>query len=129
MDVKPVKNAIVTQQREPAAPRSTLTPRAELTTSDEGATIRFQVPGASADSVDVTLEEDRLTVSARVDDSLPEGYEWTYRERPSGDFKTTVLVPFDVAEDGVAATVDNGVLTVQLKRSAPVKRKITVSAG
>lgn len=124
-----MKNAIVTQGRETSTPRSTLTPRAELTTTDEGATIRFHVPGAGADSVDVTLEEDRLTVTARVDESLPEGYAWTYRERPTGDFKTTVIVPFDVSEDGVAASVENGVLAVQLKRSAPVKRKITVSAG
>lgn len=74
--------------------------------------IRFDLPGIEADSLDVTVEQNVLTVSARrpaVDD-----VDWTVAERPTGSFSRQVFLGETLDVEKLEADYSDGVLTIAI---------------
>lgn len=93
-------------------------------------TLRFDLPGVEADSVDVTVENGRLTVTAARPDEGTEGANWLVRERPSGVHSREIRLgqSLDVAQ--VEADYDQGVLTVKIPVRAEAKpHRVSVSGS
>jgi HSP20 family protein len=56
-----------------------------------------------------------------------EKLQYTRRERGSGEFTRTIVLPDKVDEDRIDATLENGILTVRLPKSeATLPRQIAV---
>lgn len=106
-----------------------LTPAADAWENDEQVTIEMALPGVNPEDVDITFEQDTLTIQGTFparDDSK----NWILREIRRGTFQRrfTLQVPIDV--DHVAANYRNGLLVLTLPKSEGVKpRKITVNAA
>ena len=83
---------------------------------DDGALVmRLDVPGVSADKVDVTVHGRTVTVTAERPDETPEGYRPLRRERRTGwKVSRTMTLPAGVNADDVSCRIDNGVLTIRV---------------
>jgi HSP20 family protein len=86
--------------------------------SDEAYLFVVDVPGASADSVDVRVEGRTLAVDARRQKAVPAGFDYHSEER-SLFLDLELPLPPDATEANASASVDDGVLEVRLpKRGA-----------
>ena len=92
--------------------------------------VEAELPGFKKDEVEITLENQTLTISAeRKPDpaaAAPKG-EWLLNERRYTPFHRSFKLPQTVSEQAVSATLEHGVLSVTLnKREESKPRKIAV---
>jgi HSP20 family protein len=78
--------------------------------------------------VDISLLENRLTISGKIERDKEEKKEnFYYSERSYTSYSRTVDIPCKVNAEKIKATLKNGVLTVTLPKAEEVKsKKITV---
>lgn len=77
--------------------------------------LRFDLPGADAESIDVTVDRGLLTVSARrTEEKKDEGETLISRERITGSFTRRVGLSDTVDTEKIGAAYADGVLTVRL---------------
>jgi HSP20 family protein len=74
--------------------------------------VRFDLPGIDADSLDVTVEQNVLTVTARR--QAASDVEWTVAERPTGSFSRQVFLGETLDVDRLEADYSDGVLTIKI---------------
>ena len=97
---------------------------------DDVYTLRFDLPGVHPNDVDLTVEGNMLTVTAERPVEKIEGVTWLLRERPAGTHRRDVRLGERLDTSKVAASHDNGVLTVTIPMRAEAKpHKVTISAG
>lgn len=92
--------------------------------------LRFDLPGVEADSIDLTVDQDVLTVSARREEEHAQGDRLVARERPMGSFTRRVYLSERLDAENISAAYDNGVLAVRIplvERAKP--RRIKILAG
>lgn len=87
-------------------------------------TVKASLPGISPDHLNVTLEENVLTIQGETkeDESIDEG-SYHIRERRYGSFSRSVRFPVPVEGDKVEAQYENGVLTLTIPKAEAVKPK------
>jgi len=94
--------------------------------------ITAELPGVEEKDVDVTLRGDLLTIKGEKkieEERKKEDYRVV--ERSYGVFERTFRLPYEVAEEDVAAEFDKGVLKIVLPKPAEVRsetKKIAVKA-
>jgi HSP20 family protein len=92
--------------------------------------LRFDVPGTDASSVDVTVDDGVLSVSAKRHEERAENDEFIVRERAMGTFTRRLTLPKNLDADAVEAAYRNGVLEVRIPVAEQAKpRKIEVRQG
>lgn len=104
-------------------------PKVNIAQSDGQVEIYAYVPGLDPASIDVTLDEQTLTLrGSKPAHDMTAGEQNFVQERYSGDFERTVRLPDDIDSSQVEALYENGVLRVTLNRQTkPVAQKITVN--
>lgn len=112
-------------------PQTASYPPINLWLGDASVVVTAEVPGLSSDDIDVTVEDDTLTIRGnRADRFEAEGAAWFRRERPTGTFLRTVQLPFRVDPDRVQARVVNGVLAVEMQRpEQDLPRRIEIKSS
>ena len=94
---------------------------------DEHVYIEAEVPGFTKDQIEVTLENDRLTITADRDVHEDRKTEAHLSERRFTRLARTFTLPNTVDEAKVDAKLDNGVLYLTLHKREEVKpRRIEV---
>jgi HSP20 family protein len=94
---------------------------------DDALVVRADLPGVAADSINVTLENRMLTITAERRAAYGEGDNVLLQERFDGEISRRLRVPEWVDADAVAADYVDGVLTVRLPLAERAKpRRITV---
>jgi HSP20 family protein len=93
-----------------------------------------ELPGVSPDQVEVSFEQNVLTIRGTKPASFDVSNEGEVRvfaaERVDGSFERSVRLPEFVDADRIAARFENGVLTVTVpKAEAAQPRKITIDIG
>jgi HSP20 family protein len=94
--------------------------------------IHFEIPGVDADSIDVEVENNVLTVTAERREQLErkEGEEVLVRERRYGRFTRQLSLGDNLAADQLEANYRDGVLTVTVPVAEQAKpRKVQVGRG
>lgn len=91
-------------------------PAMNVTTSDDQVDVYLFAPGLSRDSIDASLSDNLLTVSAERKLALPEDAQVHRNERFQGHFRRVLSLPKDVVTDGLQATYRDGVLHLKIKR-------------
>jgi HSP20 family protein len=76
--------------------------------------VHFDLPGVSADSIDLTVEQNVLTVRAERKPAQPGGAEMLAAERPAGVFTRQVFLCDTLDADNIAADYSAGVLTLSI---------------
>lgn len=83
--------------------------------------------GMSPDKLDISLQQNLLTVSGARTAEVPEGAQAYRRERFSGEFQRVITLPDGVDPDKVNAVYGDGVLHITVQRREEVQpRKIDV---
>jgi HSP20 family protein len=76
--------------------------------------VHFDLPGVSADSIDLTVEQSVLTVRAERRPVQVEGAEMIVAERPGGVFTRQVFLGDTLDAENIAADYNAGVLTLSI---------------
>ena len=83
--------------------------------------------GVAPGSLDISMQQNLLTVSGERSTAIPEGAQAYRRERFEGSFKRVVTLPDDVDPDKVDAAYRDGVLHVTVQRKEELQpRRIEV---
>lgn len=102
---------------------------ADLLEGEDGYVVLVDVPGASADSIDVRFRDGKVRVEFTDETTAPEGFEYRSAGRP-GTREFAIPVPRDCTAEDATATVDRGVLELRLpRRSVSTGTTIPVDAG
>lgn len=119
-----------TQQLTPRTTyEATYVPRFDIWESDEELVLYGDLPGVAPEDLDVTFENQQLTIHGRVA-PRHDGREWMYGEYGIGDFHQTFTVSEQIMAERISAELHSGVLTLRLPKSDEAKpRKITVQAN
>lgn len=114
-----------------ATPAGAFSPALDVEESEDAFTLHVELPGVTADAVDVSLEENVLTIAGErgfYADKDPE----TFRriERRVGRFHRAVRLPDRVDGEHVTATYRDGVLTISVPKAEEAKpRRIQITTG
>ena len=104
-------------------------PRVDIYETDEAIAVVADMPGVDAQSVDITLEQNVLTINGYVNETRPEGYTLAYAEYRTGDYVRSFTLSNRIDQSKIEAAVKDGVLRLHLPKMHPTSTKITVSAG
>ncbi len=106
---------------------TTVVPRVNIIEAKDGYTLEAEMPGVGKDGVEVTVEENQITLlGRRQPDDLKA--ELLHRESNDADYRRVFELDPAVDITKIAAHVEQGILTVQLPFSERVKpRKISIS--
>lgn len=92
--------------------------------------ITFELPGVAADSIDLTVERNVLTVRADKPDPHREGDEVLASERRYGAITRQLILGETLDTERVSADHRDGVLVVTIPAAEAAKpRKVAVAAG
>jgi len=97
----------------------------------ENFTVKASIPGIDPDDLNVTLEDNVLTIQGETkdDQTIDEG-SYHIRERRYGSFSRSVRFPVPVEGEKVEAQYENGVLTLTVPKAEAVKpKRINVKAS
>lgn len=92
--------------------------------------VRANLPGVSQDDINVNIHDDVLTISAETaSEASNEDSKLLIRERRFGKFSRSLRFSTNVDGDAVAASYENGVLSITLPKAEHLKpRQIPVKA-
>jgi len=103
-------------------------PAVDTVETPEALVVRLELPGIDPATIDISVEDGVLDVSARREEERPqERSGWTRYERVTGAFRRRLELPMPVEVDRIEAESRHGVLTVTLpKKAESLPRKISV---
>lgn len=111
------------------APETIYAPDVDISENSECVRLVANIPGAEQQGVEVTVENNVLTVEASAAVEPPEGYEPLGREYAVGKYRRDFTLSNAVDTEGISAKVQHGVLEVTLpKREAVKMRRIEIGA-
>ncbi len=97
---------------------------------DDEVVVHFDLPGADADSIDLTVDGGQLTVEAERAFQASEDERVIASERVHGSVKRTLQLGENLDASDVAADFADGVLTVRIPFVETAKpRKVAIGAG
>lgn len=118
-------NRLFRAARRPQLPRHLGAPAVNVWQNEEGALLAFTVPGISADSLDISVLGDTLTVRGKRPSADSKGQAqasgFHRAERPAGEFVRTITLPHRIDAERVEALYRNGVLQITAPRAAADK--------
>ena len=92
--------------------------------------VHLDLPGVAADSLDVSVERNVLTVTGERSWERREGDQVYLAERRSGTFRRQVTLGDGLDADGIEADYTDGVLTLRVPVAEKAQpRKISVGTG
>jgi HSP20 family protein len=120
------KKELVTQQ-EKTVPARFYVPQTDIFETQDTLVVVMEVPGVEKKDIDINLESDTVRVEARIDYGKYDGLEPLYAEYNVGHFVRAFTLSDKIDRDGISAELDNGVLTLTLKKATEAQpRRIAV---
>lgn len=107
--------------------RTAWLPTVNVSDNNECVRVTADLPGLERKDVTVALEEERLVLSgSRSEEKEEKGRNWYRRERSSGEFRREIPLPCEIDVTKSTATMQHGVLTVDLvkKPNGVQKRRV-----
>ncbi|MGA9278080.1 MAG: Hsp20/alpha crystallin family protein, partial [Ilumatobacter sp.] len=97
---------------------------------DSDVWVHLDLPGVAADSLDVSVERNVLTVTGERSWQRREGDQMYLAERRSGTFRRQVTLGDGLDADGIEADYSDGVLTLRIPVAEQAQpRRISVGSG
>jgi HSP20 family protein len=105
-------------------------PRADASVSPEHYEISMELPGVTADDIDVSVQDNMLVVTGEKREEREEtGKSYFFSEREYGAFQRAFRMPPDANQNGIDASFRDGVLTLRiakLRSASGPSRKVAV---
>jgi len=97
---------------------------------DESFVVHFDLPGVDPDSIDLTVEQNVLTIRAERRSPADEGAEMVASELSHGVFSRQLFLGETLDTDNLQADYDAGVLTLRIPVAERAKpRKVAVGSS
>jgi HSP20 family protein len=110
--------------------RTCFVPRADVYETEENVFVVVDMPGVGEENIDITLENNILTINGNSNLEIPDGYSLAFAEFEPGDYERSFRLTDRIDRDGIQATYKDGVLSLNLPKADEAKvRKISVSTG
>ena len=91
--------------------------------------MKVDMPEIKKDDIKMSLNDGYLTIEAKVEKNTDENDKYIRKERYYGEYSRSYFVGDGVTEDDIDAKLENGVLTLNIKKvekEAPEKKYITI---
>lgn len=99
-------------------------PPADVSTSATELTVSMELPGMTANQIEILASEGRLTIRGeKATKKVEEGVDYIRRERLLGRFHRSFHLPDSLDSAKTTATFKNGVLTVSIPEKPGAQRK------
>jgi HSP20 family protein len=122
-------NTLTRETREADRPQAEqfITPPASVTEIGDGYTLEIEMPGVKKDGLEISFENNELTIIGRRSFPIVEG-TLIHRETRPENFRRTFEIDPSIDADKIGARIDQGLVTLTLPKAEHVKpRKIAVS--
>ena len=104
-----------------------ITPPASVREIGDGYTLEIEMPGVKKDGLEISVENNELTIIGRRSLPVVEG-TLIHRESRSENFRRMFEIDPSIDADKISAKIDQGLVMLTLPKAEHVKpRKITVS--
>ena len=119
------------EERHPAKRWGELVPSIDLKEAENEFIVTAEVPGMDAKDLQISLENDILTIKGEKKAEKEEkGEKFLHVERSYGSFQRAISIPSKVTEDKISADYKGGILRVTLPKSPETKKKsIKINIG
>jgi HSP20 family protein len=102
-------------------------PPVNIGSTGEGVQVYVFAAGLDLQTLDISIQQNLLTVAGERTVEIPENAEYYRQERFSGPFRRVIALPEDVDPDKVDARYVNGILQISVqRREAARPRQIQV---
>ena len=110
--------------------RSVFVPAADIYEQEKSILVRCDMPGVDDKNLEVTLEDNVLTITGTQAHNRPEGYALIVGEYDTGVYHRSFSVPQEIDHSKIKARVQNGVLDIELPKAEKAQpKKITVKSN
>jgi HSP20 family molecular chaperone IbpA len=118
-------------QPEPTRNRALFRPLTDIHETDKAVVMTVEMPGVTAESVEIMLEKRVLTLRGRNEAAArPEGYRPIYAEYDEGDYERVFTLSEDIDDSQIRAAIRDGVLILELPKAEPARpRRIDVKSN
>jgi HSP20 family protein len=104
-------------------------PAVNVAATPDAVTVYLFAPGIDPKSLDISIQQNVLSVSGRREVEAQQNGTWFRQERFSGQFRRVVALPDDVDPDKVDARYEAGIVHVTVGRRASEKpRRIDIQS-
>jgi HSP20 family protein len=118
----------VQKKQETTVPSRAFLPVTDIFETDQALTVILEMPGVGKDSVDISVENDVLTIEGRIDYSKYEGLQPVYTEYNIGHYIRSFQLSSKIKQGEISAELKDGVVTLVLPKAEKAKpRKIKLS--
>jgi len=106
-------------------------PSVDVSETDADLVVRAELPGMTQDDIELSLQDNVLTVKGEKKQEKKEEKENYHRiERSYGSFSRSFTLPATVKQEDIKASFKDGVLEITLPKSEEVQpKKIAITAG
>lgn len=109
----------------PGATNGMIKPTLDLGATEKEYTVTVEIPGVDQNDVELEIVNDTLTIRGeKKHESEEKGKSYYRMERSYGSFQRMLSLPEDADQNDVAATFENGILTVTLPRKSSPKAEV-----
>ena len=109
--------------------RTLFTPPIDIYESDEGLVLIADLPGVSIKTLELQVQNNKLTLLGRVTNPAPANARLLHKEYEDGDFLRSFILSEEVDHNRITAKLNNGVLEVVLPKAATTPpRRIQVNS-
>jgi HSP20 family protein len=99
-------------------------PSINLTEDKDHYYLRAELPGISAEDLDIQATGNNLSISGeRKIEVEKDNVRYHRKEREEGKFSRAISLPGDIDADGVSASLTNGILRVSVPKAEKAKPK------
>ena len=117
----------VEKKQESTIPARLFVPVTDIFETDQALTVVMEMPGVDKGNVEVSVEDDVLTINGRIDFSKYKGLQPLYTEYNIGHYSRSFEVSNKIEQDGIKAELTDGVMTLVLPKAEKAKpRRIAV---
>ena len=98
--------------------------------TDDAFVVKAFVPGVSPDHLDITMQQNTLTIKAEQPVEQQEGVRYYLRERTGGTWLRSFDLPAAIDSEHIDARLENGVLWLTLPKAPEAKpHKVQIKAS
>ncbi len=119
---------VATQQNK--AEVVTLTPATDIYESKEGVTLYVDLPGVSKQTLDIDVDQDILTIKAKIDLTTAKDMQPTYMDIRADVFERRFTLGDELDSSKIEAKLDQGALKLSIPRLEKHQpKKITIKVA
>jgi HSP20 family molecular chaperone IbpA len=126
---RPANSTTAAATRQPVE-RLVFTPPIDIYETDEGLILRADLPGVSLETLELQVQDNKLTLFGRMEPVVPENARLIHQEYETGDYLRSFILSDEVNHERISAKLSNGVLEVVLpKAEKAVPRRIQIQSN